>query len=54
MTTPGSLIDDRVITGDGLLQLVVVQPEGRQPSPFAAWANGARPVEGEQLGQEAT
>ena len=51
---PGSLVDDRVITGDGLLQLVVVQPEGRQPSPFAAWANGARPTERELLGQERT
>lgn len=47
---PGSLVGDRVVTGDGLLQLVVVQPEGRQPSPFAAWANGARPAEGERLG----
>lgn len=49
---PGSLVGDRVATGDGQLQLVVVQPEGRQPVPFAAWANGARPAEGELLGQE--
>lgn len=51
---PGTLVGDRVVTGDGLLQLVVVQPEGRQPSPFAAWANGARPAEGELLGLDAS
>ncbi|MBX3287026.1 MAG: methionyl-tRNA formyltransferase [Actinobacteria bacterium] len=49
---PGELRDDRVVTGDGLLQLVEVQPEGRQPTPFASWANGARPADGELLGEE--
>jgi hypothetical protein len=41
-----------VTTGEGTLQLVEVQPEGRARQPFTAWANGARPVEGERLGPE--
>lgn len=48
----GTLVDDRVTTGDGSLQLVTVQPEGKAASPFASWANGARPEPGERLGIE--
>jgi methionyl-tRNA formyltransferase len=47
---PGELHGDRVATGAGVLQLVGVQPEGKARTPFASWANGARPEAGEQLG----
>ena len=42
--------DGTVGTGDGTLHLVVVQPEGRPPMPWADFANGARPQPGERLG----
>jgi methionyl-tRNA formyltransferase len=47
---PGELHGDRVATGDGVLQLVEVQPEGRGTQSFGDWANGARPADGERLG----
>lgn len=47
---PGTLVDDAVVTGQGTLQLVEVQPEGKAPTPWAAWANGARLAPGEVLG----
>ncbi|HRD99648.1 MAG TPA: methionyl-tRNA formyltransferase [Ilumatobacteraceae bacterium] len=37
----------RVATGDGSIDLVTVQPEGKPPMPAAAWANGARPQRGD-------
>lgn len=37
-------------TGDGALQLVTVQPEGKAPMDAAAWARGARLSPGEHLG----
>jgi methionyl-tRNA formyltransferase len=37
-------------TGDGGLELLEVQPEGKGPMPAAAWRNGARPRPGERLG----
>ena len=37
-------------TGDGALELVTVQPEGKGPQEATAWRNGARPEPGEQLG----
>ena len=37
-------------TGDGALELVTVQPEGKAPQDAAAWRNGAHPEPGEQLG----
>lgn len=46
----GALHGDRVTTGAGTLQLVEVQPEGKARVAFPAWANGARPVDGERLG----
>ena len=39
---PGVLDGDRVGTGDGVLVLTTVQPEGKGPQPAAAWRNGAR------------
>jgi methionyl-tRNA formyltransferase len=48
---PGTLDGDRVATGDGVLVLATVQPEGRAAQPVAAWRNGARPVAGEALGR---
>lgn len=49
-TRPGELVDDRVATGDGWLQLVEVQSEGKRPTPAVEWLRGARPRPGERLG----
>lgn len=49
---PGALHDDQVTCGRGLLRLVQVQPAGKAPMAFAAWANGAQPVAGTELGHE--
>jgi methionyl-tRNA formyltransferase len=48
---PGTLDGDRVATGDGVLVLATVQPEGKGAQPAGAWRNGARPVAGEALGR---
>jgi methionyl-tRNA formyltransferase len=37
-------------TGEGVLELREVQPEGRRPMPATAWINGARVEDGERLG----
>ena len=50
--TPGQLHDDRVTCGEGTLELVSVQPEGKAPMAFSAWANGAHPEPGAVLGAE--
>ena len=50
---PGELHGDVVTTGDGVLRLVEVQPEGKARMPFAAWANGAHLVDGLRLGEPA-
>jgi len=47
---PGELAATRVGTGEGALELVEVQPEGKGRQAAAAWANGARPQPGERLG----
>lgn len=47
---PGVLDGALVGTASGALELVVVQPEGKAPMPFAAWRNGARPKLDELLG----
>ncbi len=47
---PGALVGDLVVCGEGAVRLLVVQPEGRAPQPFAAWAAGARPGAGERFG----
>jgi methionyl-tRNA formyltransferase len=48
---PGALDGVAVATGEGTLELIEVQPEGRQPIPAASWRNGARPEPGECLGR---
>ena len=47
---PGVLDGALVGSASGALELVVVQPEGKAPMPFAAWRNGARPRLDEVLG----
>ena len=47
---PGALEGTKVGTGDGALELVTVQPEGRAALPADAWRNGARPLPDERLG----
>jgi methionyl-tRNA formyltransferase len=47
---PGILTDDCVVTGEGMVRLVEVQPEGKGRQPAASWRNGARPRPGERLG----
>jgi methionyl-tRNA formyltransferase len=53
-TVPGTLVGDVAATGEGGLQLVEVQPEGKARQPFAAFANGARPTLDDRLGEEAS
>jgi methionyl-tRNA formyltransferase len=47
---PGEIDGTRVGTGDGVLELVEVQPEGKSRVLATAWRNGARPAAGERLG----
>jgi methionyl-tRNA formyltransferase len=47
---PGEIDGLRVGTGDGVLELVELQPEGKGRTAAAAWRNGARPAAGERLG----
>ncbi len=47
---PGTLAGPMVRTGDGALELVEVQPEGKGVLPVKAWLNGARPAPDERLG----
>lgn len=47
---PGELAGVAVATGEGGLELMEVQPEGRRPMPASAWRAGARPQPGERLG----
>ncbi|MBW3645042.1 MAG: methionyl-tRNA formyltransferase [Actinobacteria bacterium] len=47
---PGALEATVVGTGQGALELVEVQPEGRAAQPAPAWLHGARPAPGERLG----
>jgi methionyl-tRNA formyltransferase len=46
---PGTLAGPLVASGDGALELIEVQGEGRAPQGFSTWANGARPAEGERF-----
>lgn len=48
--SPGVLEATVVGAGEGALELVEVQPEGRAPQPAEAWLRGARPAPGERLG----
>ena len=47
---PGGLDGSRVGTGDGSLELLTVQPEGKAAMPFDAWRHGARLAAGDRLG----
>jgi methionyl-tRNA formyltransferase len=47
---PGEIDGRRVGTGEGTLELIEVQPEGKGRVDAAAWRNGARPEPGEKLG----
>jgi methionyl-tRNA formyltransferase len=50
--TPAAIGPGGVIgTGDGVLRLVTVQPEGKDPMSWTAFANGARPRPDETLGR---
>lgn len=45
-------IDSLTVTcGEGAIELLVVQPEGRARQDATAWKNGARPTSSERLGQ---
>jgi methionyl-tRNA formyltransferase len=48
---PGRLDGSAVGTGDGWIELVEVQPEGKGAQPVAAWLNGARPGSDDVLGR---
>jgi methionyl-tRNA formyltransferase len=48
--SPGQLQGDVVVTGQGGLRLVTVQPEGRSPMAAADWLRGARPRLNESVG----
>jgi len=48
---PGTLRGTGVVTGDGVLELLEVQPAGRRPTPAPAWARGVRAAEGARLGE---
>jgi methionyl-tRNA formyltransferase len=48
---PGTLLGTAVVTGEGLLGLVSVQPEGRGEMSAEDWRRGARPTAGERLGR---
>jgi methionyl-tRNA formyltransferase len=47
---PGALDGLRAGAGDGALELVEVQPEGKAPMAATDWRNGAHPRPGERLG----
>lgn len=47
---PGTLEGTSVATGNGTLELIEVQPEGRKRVPAGEWLRGARPAPGERLG----
>ena len=47
---PGTLVGTAVATGEGMLELLEVQAEGRARQPVGAWLQGARLETGERLG----
>ncbi len=47
---PGSIHGALVTTGRGAVELIEVQPEGRERVSAASWLNGARPGPDERLG----
>ncbi|WP_195210614.1 methionyl-tRNA formyltransferase [Actinomarinicola tropica] len=47
---PGHIDGRHVGAGDGVLELVEVQPEGKARQAASAWVNGARPTPDDRLG----
>ncbi|MCB9078431.1 MAG: methionyl-tRNA formyltransferase [Anaerolineaceae bacterium] len=51
---PGAVFKQRrevyITTGDGVLQLITVQPAGKKAMPAEAWLNGQPDLEGSRLG----
>jgi methionyl-tRNA formyltransferase len=47
---PGVIDGVRVGTGEGMIELLAVQPEGKGSQDARAWRNGAHPSPGERLG----
>jgi methionyl-tRNA formyltransferase len=47
---PGQIQGNKVGTGDGVLELQLVQPEGKAVMDAWAWARGARPGPAERMG----
>lgn len=47
---PGTLEGTSVVTGDGTLELVEVQPEGRRRTGAGEWLRGVRSLPGELVG----
>ena len=48
---PGSIDGLKVSCGEGALELLVVQPEGKARQDASAWRNGARPTPEDRLGR---
>jgi len=51
-SVPGELVDGCVITGEGALQLLTIQPAGKGPIDFNAWRNGAQLGTVERFGEQ--
>jgi methionyl-tRNA formyltransferase len=49
---PGTLVGTTVVTGQGALSLLEVQPESRSPMKAEDWRRGIRPTESERLGSD--
>jgi methionyl-tRNA formyltransferase len=49
---PGSLRGTSVVTGQGVLSLVEVQPESKAPMKAEDWLRGIRPTESDRLGSD--
>lgn len=48
---PGSIDGLTVSCGEGALELLVIQPEGKARQDASAWRNGARPTSEDRLGR---
>ncbi len=51
---PGALDGNRVVTGEGALRLVTVQPEGKGPMAAMDWLRGVQLQPADRLGEETT